>query len=69
MADQAHYTDAQKLFEIEREIVMRKRLYPRWVENGRMAQADADHRLAVLKAIAKDYAPAPEPDLFSEGKP
>lgn len=57
------YTRAQKLFEIEREIVMRKRAYPRWVKDGRMSQEDADERLAIMKAIASDYRAA---DLFSE---
>jgi len=57
------FTRAQKLHEIEREIVMRKRVYPRWVKDGRMSQEDADERLAIMKAIATDYRAA---DLFSE---
>lgn len=69
MAEATTYTNAQKLAEIEREIITRKRVYPRWVAGGRMAQADADHRLDVLKAIAKDYAPEPTPDLFGGGQP
>lgn len=60
------FTAAEKRAEIEREIVMRKRVYPRLVKDGRLSQADADHRLAVMKAIATDYAPEPTPDLFNQ---
>lgn len=55
------YSHAEKRAEIEREIKMRRRVYPRWVADGRMKQTDADRRIAILEAIAADYA---EPDLF-----
>lgn len=35
---------------IEREIGMRKRVYPRWVENNRMSQAKADEEIAAMEA-------------------
>ena len=34
-----------------REIGMRKRVYPRWVENKRMTQAKADAEIAAMEAI------------------
>lgn len=34
---------------------MRRSLYPKWVANGRMTQQEADDRIAVMEAIAKDY--------------
>lgn len=40
-----------------REVKMRRRVYPRWVEGGRMTQAAADRELAIMEAIAADYAP------------
>lgn len=42
---------------IEREIKMRRRLYPRWVEKGTMTQAQADKEIAVMEAILADYPP------------
>ena len=43
-----------KLRCVEREIAMRKAVYPKWVESGRMKQAKADHEIAVMEAIADD---------------
>lgn len=36
----------------DREIAMRQRVYPRWVAEGRMKQAKADHEIAAMRAIA-----------------
>lgn len=35
----------------ERELGMRKRVYPKWVLGGRMSKAFADHELAAMAAI------------------
>ena len=51
------FTRAQKRACIERELKMRRRVYPRWVENGKMTQADADREIAVMEAILADYPP------------
>lgn len=40
----------------ERELKMRERVYPRWVENGRMTQAKADQEIAIMREIAAEYA-------------
>lgn len=42
---------------IEREIKMRRRVYTRWVQDGRMSQAKADEEIAVMEAILADYPP------------
>lgn len=55
--DDQTYTDDQKRAAIEREIKMRRRVYPRWVENGRMTVEQADHEIAVMEAILRDYPP------------
>lgn len=34
-----------------REVAMRKRVYPRWIESGRFSQAKADHEIAAMEAI------------------
>lgn len=44
-----------KLACVEREVKMRRRVYPRWVENKRMTQAQADREIALMEAIADDY--------------
>lgn len=45
---------------LEREIKMRRRVYPRWVQDGRMSQAKADEEIAVMQAILADYPPRQE---------
>lgn len=52
-------TDKDKIRCLKREIAMRERAYPRWVEGGRMTQAEADREIAVMKAILHEYEPAP----------
>lgn len=57
----------EKLAEIEREIAMRRRVYPRDVQADRMTQAQADRRLAIMEAVAHDYRRPPAVgDLFGK---
>lgn len=49
------FTPQQKLEAVEREIKMRRRVYPRWCADGRMTQAKADQEIAVMESIAADY--------------
>jgi hypothetical protein len=51
-------TAETKLACIEREIKMRRRVYPRWVTDGRMTQAKADDEIKTMEAIADDYRKA-----------
>ncbi|WP_164512242.1 hypothetical protein [Oceaniglobus ichthyenteri] len=44
-----------------RELRMRRSTYPRWVRAKKMRQSEADREIAVMKAIADDYA---APDLL-----
>jgi hypothetical protein len=46
---------ADKLAEVEREIMMRKRVYPREVAAGKMALDVASRRIDLLRAVARDY--------------
>ena len=53
---------------VKREIGMRKRVYPRWVENGNMTQEKAEHELAAMSAVLEtlqSLEPASE-DMFKE---
>ncbi len=36
---------------IRRELSMRQRVYPRWVDDGRMTQAKADHEVNTMMAV------------------
>lgn len=41
--------------ELEREVGMRERVYPREVALGRISQETADRRLAIMRVAARDY--------------
>jgi hypothetical protein len=49
------YTDAEKLKEIEREITIRRKIYPSWIAQNRLSYATAEKQLAILQEIAEDY--------------
>lgn len=36
---------------VKREVAMRRRAYPRWVQQGRMKQAVADHEIALMEEV------------------
>lgn len=38
-----------------REAELRRRVYPRWISDGRMTQAAADREIALMDEIARDY--------------
>jgi hypothetical protein len=44
-------TPAEQLACAKRELTMRERVYPRWVANGKMSQAKADHETQAMRAI------------------
>lgn len=37
----------------ERELKMRRRAYPRWVEQGRMTQLQADREIRAMEAVVE----------------
>lgn len=47
----AAVTIAQQLLCVEREIRMRERVYPRWVEKGNLTQEKAAHEIACMRAV------------------
>jgi hypothetical protein len=55
-------TNAVKLAELKREQAMRRRVYPRFVEQGRMTRAEADRHMDVLYVIILDYEALAEND-------
>lgn len=44
-------TLAEMSDEVKREIAMRKSVYPRWIENGKITKETADFRILVLEAL------------------
>ena len=48
-------TAADKLACAERELKMRKRVYPRWIEDGRISAGKAAHEIAAMESIVADY--------------
>ena len=51
MSDLFPVTVEDMLAECEREIALRRRVYPRWIETGRISQQKADRQIEVLKAL------------------
>ncbi len=47
-------TAADKLACAQRELTMRKRVYERWVEEGKMSAGKAAHEIACMEEIVKD---------------
>lgn len=48
-------TNREKAECAEREVKQRRRVYPRFVADGRMTQDFADRQIATMEAIAADY--------------
>lgn len=48
-------TTQEKIKEIERELKMRKRVFPTWVLQGRIKQEIADKRIKIMEEILMDY--------------
>lgn len=44
---------------VRREIAMRKRVYPRWVADGRMARDAAEREIAAMQAVHDTLAALP----------
>lgn len=45
-----------KMAEAQREEALRRSVYPRWIEAGRLKQEKADRQIAIMRAIGDDYA-------------
>jgi len=56
----------QQLDELERELKMRRRMYPRWVADGKMAQATADRQIRLMEG-AKETVRLARVDAMMRG--
>lgn len=59
-----HFTKAQKIAELKREIKIRERVYPHWIVQGKVEANEAYDRIDILKAILADYERDPQQKLF-----
>ena len=59
----APITAHDKLKELEREIAMRRRVYDRFIKEGRMTVPEAARKISIMKAIADDYRGMLSPQL------
>jgi len=48
---------------VSREIAMREKVYPKWVEQGRMKQDKADQEIACMKAVQSTLIALMEPNV------
>lgn len=53
MSELFPFTIAEMIREVEREISLRRRVYPRWVAQGRLTQAAADKQIAIMEAVVR----------------
>ena len=44
-----------QLQELERELKMRQRVYPRWIREGRLDADVSEHRIKCLIAVIDDF--------------
>lgn len=54
-------TAADKLACVNRELAMRRNVYPKFVSSGRMSQQKADREIAVMEAIVTEFEQRPIP--------
>ena len=41
----------EQIAEVEREVALRKRVYPKWVREKKLGQVQTNHRLANMEAV------------------
>jgi hypothetical protein len=49
------FTAVEKLTAIKRELKLRRRVYPRWIADGKMTPEKAAFEISVFEAIEEDY--------------
>lgn len=49
------FTATDKLEAVNRELGFRRRVYPRFIEEGKMSKGHADRQIAIFEEIAADY--------------
>jgi hypothetical protein len=52
------FTAEQKKAAVARELSFRRRVYPRFISEGKMTRQFADDQIAIFEAILDDYSAA-----------
>lgn len=55
MPDAKTFTTSEKRKAIERELRLRRNVYPRMINSGRITPHEASYQLAIFEAIIADY--------------
>lgn len=50
-----NFSNRELCAAVDRELGMRKRVYPRWVADNRMTRAEADRQIAMFEQIKGEY--------------
>jgi hypothetical protein len=58
------FTALDKLRCAEREVKLRRQVYPNRIESGRMSPAKAEYEIAVMADIAEDYRKLAEGEML-----
>lgn len=61
MSDLFPITVEDEIQELEREVALRRRVYPRWVFQGRITQVKADRQIAVMQSAINRLKATPSP--------
>jgi hypothetical protein len=61
----------EQIQEVQREIALRKRVYPRWIQEGKIQKEKADLQILTMEAVLwtlneKAKETKPQQDLFGE---
>jgi len=59
------YTLDEQYLEVQREIAMRRRLYPRWVAQQTLAQEKADRQLGCMEAVLETVRKARQAEAMT----
>lgn len=51
----AEFTAREKLEEADREVAMRRKVYPKQIARGDLSMAKANRQIEIMRAIAQDY--------------
>ena len=53
----------EKVNCLERELLMRRRVYPRLIQQSKLTQSEADFEISIMQAILNDYKQQAKTDL------
>lgn len=53
----------EKVNCLERELLMRRRVYPRLIQQSKLTQSEADFEINIMQAILNDYKQQAKTDL------